>query len=142
MDDAVGGLGGEELALALIAAVDGDEEDGGAIGGEEGADGVELRGEDLEDDERKGELPEGGAHVGALKGALGGADLDEPGGGCQYSCLEMERLGIEADRGWETGLHAQRAEGGAGSLLFGRQHHGTRSMEPQVQILLWIRLHS
>lgn len=78
--DAIGVLGGEELAMALVAAVDGDEEDGGAVGGEEGADGVELGGENFEDDEGKGKLAESGAHVGALKSALGGADLDEPSG--------------------------------------------------------------
>lgn len=69
----------EELPVALVAAVDGDQHDGGAVDGEEGADGVELGVEDLEDDEGKGELRDGGAQVGALKGALGGADLDEPG---------------------------------------------------------------
>ena len=70
-------LGGEELAVALVAAVDGDEEDGGAVDGEEGADGVELGREDLEDNEGEGELAEGGPHVGALKGALGSPDLSE-----------------------------------------------------------------
>ena len=78
MEDAVAGLCGEELAVALVATVDGDEEDGGAVDGEEGADGVELGGEDLEDDEGEGELAEGGAHVGALKGALRGSDLGQP----------------------------------------------------------------
>ena len=43
----------EELALAVVPPVDGDEHDGGPVGGEEGADGVELLGEDLEDDEGK-----------------------------------------------------------------------------------------
>jgi hypothetical protein len=77
---ALGALGDEELAVALEAAVHGNEENGEAVDGKEGADGVELLGEDLEDDEREGELAEGGAHVGALEGALGGADFDEPGG--------------------------------------------------------------
>lgn len=40
-------------------------------------DAVELLREDLEDDEGEGELGERGAEVGALKGALRGADLDE-----------------------------------------------------------------
>lgn len=75
--DAIRRLGDEELAVALVAAVDGDEEDGGAKGGEEGADGVELLGEDFEDDEGEGEEAEGGSHVGALKGPLGGTDFDE-----------------------------------------------------------------
>lgn len=68
----------EELAVALVPPVHGDEEDGDAVDGEEGADGVELGREDLEDDEGEGELAEGGAHVGAFERALGGADLDEP----------------------------------------------------------------
>ncbi|TFB00297.1 hypothetical protein CCMA1212_007962 [Trichoderma ghanense] len=75
----VGRLGDEELAVALVAAPDGDKQDGGAKGGEEGADAVELLGEDLEDDEGEGEDAEGGAHVGAFEGALGGADFDESG---------------------------------------------------------------
>ena len=68
-------LHGEELAVALVPAVDGDEEDSGAVDGEEGANGVEFGREDLEDDEGKGELAEGGARVGAFEGALGGPDL-------------------------------------------------------------------
>ncbi|KXH37567.1 hypothetical protein CSIM01_07495 [Colletotrichum simmondsii] len=66
----------EELAVALVPAEDGDEHDGGAVDGEQGADGVELRGEDFEDDEGEGELGEGCAHVGAFEGSLGGADFD------------------------------------------------------------------
>lgn len=85
-------LCGEELALALVAAVDGDEQDGDAVGGEEGADGVELLGEDLEDDEGEGELPEGGAHVGAFEGALRGADLDEPA--CQGSTMSDPEISL------------------------------------------------
>lgn len=77
MKDAICRLGDEELAVALVAAVDGDEQDGGAKGGEEGADGVELLGEDFENDEGEREEAEGGSHVGAFKGSLGGADFDE-----------------------------------------------------------------
>ncbi len=69
----------EELAVAFVAAVDGDEQDGGAVAGQQGADGVELGGEDLEHDEGEGELRECGTHIGALEGALGRADLDQPG---------------------------------------------------------------
>lgn len=75
--DAVRRLGDKELAMALVAAVHGDEENGGAKGSEEGADGVELFGKDLEDDEGEGEEAQGGAHISALKGALGGADFNE-----------------------------------------------------------------
>lgn len=75
----------EKLSVSFVPAEDGDKEDGGAVGGEEGADGVELAGEDLEDDEGEGELRKGGAHVGAFKGPLGGADLGES---------------IEGQKGW------------------------------------------
>lgn len=71
----------EELAVPLVATIDGDQEDGGAVYGEEGTDGVEFGCEDLEDDEGEGELAEGGAHVGAFKGPLGGPDLSESGKG-------------------------------------------------------------
>lgn len=70
----------KELAVALVPTVNGDEHDGSAVHGEEGADSVELGGEDLEDDEGKRKLGEGGAHVGALKGALSSTDLDESAG--------------------------------------------------------------
>ena len=49
----------------------------GAVDGKERADAVELAREDLKHDEREGELRERRADVGAFKGALGGADLDE-----------------------------------------------------------------
>lgn len=75
--DTIRRLGDKELAVALVAAVHGDEENSGAKGGEEGTDGVELFGEDLEDDEGEGEEAQGGAHVSALKGTLGGADFNE-----------------------------------------------------------------
>ncbi|KAM6486124.1 hypothetical protein HDV62DRAFT_267245 [Trichoderma sp. SZMC 28011] len=74
---AVRRLGDEELAMALVAAVHGDKEDGGAKRGEESTDGIKLFGEDLEDDEREGEEAQGGAHVSAFKGTLGGADFNE-----------------------------------------------------------------
>lgn len=94
------GRGGEELPMTFVAAVHGDEHDGGAVDGEEGADGVELGGEDFEDDEGEGELAEGGPHVGAFEGALGGADLDESGGGMDGSPAKYERR--EARDGWST----------------------------------------
>jgi hypothetical protein len=67
---------GEELAVALLAAEQTDEQHSGAVDGEQGANAVELGGKDLEDDQGKGELRQGGAHVGAFEGSLGGADLD------------------------------------------------------------------
>lgn len=63
--------------MALVAAVHGDEENGGAKGGEESTYGVEFFGEDLEDDEGEGEETQGGAHVSTLKGTLSGADFNE-----------------------------------------------------------------
>lgn len=67
---------GEELAVALLAAEQADQEHAGAVDSEQGADAVELGGEDLEHDQGEGELGQGGAHVGALEGPLGGAHLD------------------------------------------------------------------
>lgn len=46
----------EELAVALVTAVDGDQHDSGTVDGEESADGVELGGEDFKNDEGEGEL--------------------------------------------------------------------------------------
>lgn len=110
------GRGEEELAVALVAAVDGDEHDGGAVDGEEGADGVELGREDLEDDEGEGELAQGRAHVGALKGALGCADLDEFIGGEDYGAGAVEAevevvfgVGLEHD-GQSSTLNSDRDE--------------------------------
>src|SRR5690242_14870699 len=40
-------LGVKELPVALVAAVHGHQQDGGAVAGQQGADGVELGGEDL-----------------------------------------------------------------------------------------------
>jgi hypothetical protein len=48
---------------------------------EQGSDGVELGREDLEHNQGKRELSDGGAHVGAFKGSLCGANLDELGAG-------------------------------------------------------------
>lgn len=70
----------EKLPVALVAAVDGDEHDGGAVDSKERADGVELGREDLEDDKRKRKLRQGCAHVCALKSALSSTDLDESEG--------------------------------------------------------------
>ena len=46
----------KELLVPLLSSQKADEQDAGAVDGEEGADGVELCGEDLEDDEGEGEL--------------------------------------------------------------------------------------
>ena len=68
---------GKKLLIPLLPPQQARQKNAGTVDGEEGADGVELGGEDLEDDEREGELAEGGADVGAFEGALGGADFDE-----------------------------------------------------------------
>lgn len=70
-------LGGEELAMALVPTIYRHEKYSRAVNGEERPDGVEFGREDLEDDQREGELSEGRAHVSTFKGALGSADLDE-----------------------------------------------------------------
>lgn len=67
----------EELPVPLHASEGAHAQDTGAIDGEEGADGVELRGEDLEDDEGEAELGDGGAEVGAFECALRRSDLAE-----------------------------------------------------------------
>jgi hypothetical protein len=68
---------GEELSVALLPPEQTRAEHPRPVHGEERADAVELRREDLEDDQRKGELAEGGADVGALERALCRPDLDE-----------------------------------------------------------------
>lgn len=67
---------GEKLLVALLPPEEPDDKHASPIDGEQGADAVELVAEDLEDDEGKGELREGGTHVGAFEGALGGAHFD------------------------------------------------------------------
>lgn len=61
----------------MLAAEQARQQNTHAIDSEQGADGVELGGEDLQDDEGKGKLAQGCAHIGALKGPLGRANLDE-----------------------------------------------------------------
>lgn len=67
----------EELFVPLLSPVRADEQDAGTIHGEQRADGVEFRGEDLEDDEREGELRQRGPDVGAFEGALGRTHFDQ-----------------------------------------------------------------
>lgn len=124
---AVVGRGGEELAVALVAAVYGYEHDGGAVDGKEGADGVELGREDLEDDEGEGELAEGGAHVGALEGALGGPDLDEPAI-VLIAEGKMHKASSRSCRGqW---VH----------VLFRRQHDGACPVKAKMEMVFWVWL--
>jgi hypothetical protein len=69
----------KELAIALLSPIRTEQQQSYGVGGEKCADGVEFRGEDLEDDEGETELREGGADVCAFEGPLGGADLDQLG---------------------------------------------------------------
>lgn len=46
----------EKLFVALLSAIRADEQDARTVDGKEGPDGVEFRGENLEDDEGKREL--------------------------------------------------------------------------------------
>lgn len=66
----------EELSVSSRAAEKSNNEDTGTVDGEQRTDTVELGGEDLEDDERKGELGEGSSNVGTFEGSLGSPHLD------------------------------------------------------------------
>ena len=67
----------EKLSIPLLPAIGTDQKQSDSVSREKSADGIELRGKDLEDHEGEGELGEGGADIGAFKCALCGADLDE-----------------------------------------------------------------
>ncbi|KFY08016.1 hypothetical protein V492_06611 [Pseudogymnoascus sp. VKM F-4246] len=69
----------EELPVPDPAPIGADKHYGHAINSKESADAVEFGCEDLEDNKGEGKLRDGCANVGALKGTLSGADLDEPG---------------------------------------------------------------
>jgi hypothetical protein len=68
---------GEELLVSLRAAEESDDEDTGAVYGEQSSNTVELGGEDLEHHEGEGELGQGGSDIGTLKGPLGCAYLND-----------------------------------------------------------------
>jgi hypothetical protein len=63
--------------MALVPTINSHEKNRGAVDSKQRTDCVELSREDLQDDEREGELAESCAHVGAFEGALRGADFDE-----------------------------------------------------------------
>lgn len=65
----------------LLSPEQADGQDAGAVDGKQGPNRVELGREDLEHNEGKRELPDGGAHVGAFKRPLRCADFDELGAG-------------------------------------------------------------
>jgi hypothetical protein len=69
------------LGLTLLSPEQTDDQDASAIDCKQGADGVKLGGEDLKNDQGKGELPDGSADVSAFKGALCGPDLNQLGAG-------------------------------------------------------------
>jgi hypothetical protein len=66
----------KELSIPLRATEESDKENAGAIDGKQGTDTVELGGEDLEDNQRKGELGESCPNISPFEGTLGSADLD------------------------------------------------------------------
>lgn len=110
-------LGGEELLVALIAAVDGDQQHAGPVQREEGADGVEVGREDLEDDEGEAELRQRRPHVCTLKGSLRGANLNEPGTGVWF------RRAVPPD-----------GHGDGGCLLVRGQNDGAGAVHPQMEV--------
>ncbi|KAI9652341.1 MAG: hypothetical protein M1831_006888 [Alyxoria varia] len=67
----------EELSSPLLAPHSRDHQNSHTIHSEQRAHRIELAREDLEHDQREGELPERGAHVGPFEGALSGAELDQ-----------------------------------------------------------------
>ena len=71
----------EKLLIPLLPPIRAHEQHSRPIHGEQRADAIEFRGEDLQDDQREGELRQGSAHVCAFEGALSGADFDQFGGG-------------------------------------------------------------
>jgi len=71
----------KELSIPLHPPKSTSSQNPGTVDSEQSANGVKFGGEDLEDDEGKGELGERGADVGSFESALGGADFDEFGAG-------------------------------------------------------------
>lgn len=66
----------KELSIALGAAEQTDDQDTGAVDGEQRTNTVELGGEDFEDDQSKRELGERCPNVGTFKGSLGSTNLN------------------------------------------------------------------
>jgi len=93
---------GEELAIALLAAEETDNQHGRPVGREQGTDTVELGGEDPEHNEGERELRECGADVGSLESALGSADLDDFGWG-QHNRSGAVEAEVVAVRGTTLG---------------------------------------
>jgi hypothetical protein len=81
---------GEELPIPLLPSIRAHGQHPRTVDGEERTDAVEFTREDLEHDERKGELGERGADVGSFEGALCGADLDELVVGEDYGAGAVE----------------------------------------------------
>jgi hypothetical protein len=97
----------------LLPAQDAREQDARAVHGEQRADGVELGREDLEHDERKRELPDGGADVGALEGALRRPDLDQLGPG-QHDGARAVQAQVVSVCGMAALEHVELAENSSG----------------------------
>jgi hypothetical protein len=71
----------KELFIPLLSSKQAHDKHTSSICGIQGTDSVELRGENLEHDECKGELADCCADIGSFKGTLGGADFDDFVGG-------------------------------------------------------------
>lgn len=111
----------EKLPIALMAAQQARAQDAGAVHGEQRADAVELGREDLQHDEREGELAQRGAHVRAFERALQRPDLDElrrrEDDGARPLQAQMEVVGrvvLEGLAGWRGGEEGGEAERGGG----------------------------
>lgn len=65
------------MLVPLLPSKEAGNEDAGTVEGEQCANRVELRSEDLEDDEGEGELAQSGSDVGAFEGPLCGSDFYE-----------------------------------------------------------------
>lgn len=72
---------------------------------------IKLLRKDFEHDQREAELTQAGPDVGAFEGALGGADLDEFGGGEDHGARAVEAKAVAG--GCVAGLDV---EGGRVSL--------------------------
>ncbi|KAF2016465.1 hypothetical protein BU24DRAFT_422809 [Aaosphaeria arxii CBS 175.79] len=75
---------GEELLVSFMPAEQTRKENTRSVHGEQGADGIELRSEDLQHDEREAELPDRGADVRSFERPLCGPNLDQLTAGQNY----------------------------------------------------------
>ena len=67
----------EELFVALLPPISSDRQHASSVYSEQSTNGVELGGENLQDDEREGELRQRRSYISSLEGALSGSNLDK-----------------------------------------------------------------